>query len=89
MWAGTRPAGAKPVPAQGHGHVDFGSLSLGLLPPQKGLKLTLGLSGAGDVPSTVLQAAALAEQAGRRRRGGAGPGPSWLRPGLGAAGPHE
>lgn len=76
MWAGTRPAGAKLVPAQGHGHVDFGSPSLGLLPPQKGLKLTLGLSGAGDVPSPVLQAAALPEQS---RQAAVGRGWPWAQ----------
>lgn len=76
MWAGTRPAGAKPVPAQGRGHVDFGSPSLGLLPPQKGLKLTLGLSGAGDVPSPVLQAAALPEQS---RQAAVGRGWPWAQ----------
>lgn len=48
-----RIVGAKQVLAHRNSFVDFGSPTLGLLLPQKGLKLTLSLLGVGDVPSPV------------------------------------
>ena len=70
---------------------------MGLLPPQKGLELTLGLSGAGDVPSPVLLQPAEAGgcpgrgsqgAGGEAAAGGAAQAP-WVRSGLGALGLHE
>lgn len=59
------------------GYVDFGSLTPSLLLPQKGLKLTLGPAGAGDVPNPVLLGPAAAGCGPGRGSQWAGMGRGW------------